>query len=312
LKKLQTSENTAAERVKAFRERLQWSQQELATAMGFARNYISQVELGREPGKRFLQAMLTCEQLHSPVVSNLPMAGMDIEDFRPVRYGDSPRERLQQALAGKKLTPAGLAKKIKYDAGIVENVVNGSGRISEAMAEKIVAALDGGLTVAELLDGSDTPRIMDATGLRGTHGAKATVQLPGASPTRMVPLISWAAAGSLAGAAALDEDFASDAVASTVPGRAFAVEISGDSMYPKIEPGDYVVVRADAVPRPGQVVLVRTIHGDVLCKRYTTRDGNRLVILSSINKSYEPIEIPASEIAWIYPVQQMIRNSNNL
>lgn len=123
-----------------------------------------------------------------------------------------------------------------------------------------------------------------------------------------MPVLSWAAAGALAGAAALDEAFDGDGVASTVPGRSFAVEISGDSMYPEINPGDYAVVRADAEPRPGQVVLVRTIHGDVLCKRYATRDSARLVILSSVNRTYEPIEIPASEIAWIYPVKQVIRN----
>lgn len=223
-------------------------------------------------------------------------------------YVGSPREKLKAALIANGLTPAALARKISYDAGIVENVVNGGGRISEAMAEKIVATLDHGLTVAELLDGSETPRVIDASGRYGTHGAKPLVDLPGGKKTRFVPLLSWAAAGALTGAAALDEAFDGEAVASTVPGRVFAVEISGDSMYPEINPGDYAVVRADTPARPGQVVLVRTIHGDVLCKRYTTKDREKLVILSSVNNSYQPIEIPASEIAWIYPVKQVIRN----
>lgn len=55
-------------------------------------------------------------------------------------------------------------------------------------------------------------------------------------------------------------------------------------------------------------MLARTVHGDVLCKRYTTRENGRLVILTSLNQSYAPIEVPANEIAWIYPVKQVIRN----
>lgn len=160
----------------------------------------------------------------------------------------------------------------------------------------------------DLLGGSETSRIMDETGQFGTFGAKPAIKLPGKGRTRYVPLLSWAAAGSLSNAEALDEGYNYEGIASNVPGRAFAVEVKGDSMHPEINPGDYAVVKADVQPTPGGVVLVRTIHGDVLCKRYATREGGELVILSSVNHSYSPIEIPATEIAWIYPVKQVIRN----
>lgn len=219
----------------------------------------------------------------------------------------SPRERLASTLAAKGMTITQLAKLTKYSAGVLRGVIEGGGRISEDMARAIVREVPE-LTVEELLAGSDTPRVMDESGITGTAGATPTITIPGKGKTRLVSLLSWAAAGQLATIDALDESFTGDGVASSVPGRAFGVEVRGDSMHPEINPGDYAIVRADAQATPGNVVLVRTIHGDVLCKRYQTRDGGRLVILSSVNRSYEPIEIPASDIAWIYPVKQVIRN----
>lgn len=219
----------------------------------------------------------------------------------------TPRAALKAAIERAHLTPAELARRMGYDGGVIENVVNGRGRISEKMIDAIVKALPE-LGRDELLDGSDTPRVMDQAGIFGTYGAKPLFDLPGGGKTRFVPLISWSAAGSLLNAGALDDAYDHSGVASNVPGQTFAVEVRGDSMHPEINPGDYAVVRADVQPTPGSVVLVRTIHGDVLCKRYQSKQGGKLVVLSSVNRSYEPVEIPANEIAWIYPVKQVIRN----
>ncbi len=219
----------------------------------------------------------------------------------------SPREALRAALAARDMSVGQLAKRIKYDAGVLDGVVHGTGRMSEAMARAIHRELPE-VEVEELLAGSDSPRTIDESGFTGTHGATPTIILPGGGKTRFVPLLSWAAAGKLATVDALDDGYAHDGVVSNVPGRAFVVEVRGDSMQPDIKEGDHVVVRADVEPRAGQIVLVRTIHGDVLCKRYQTKEGGKLIVLSSVNQSYLPYEIPASEIAWIYPVKQVIRN----
>lgn len=278
------------------------TQTEAAALLSIGRSYLSELEHGREPG---LTLSLRFDRIEQLPDMQLERAIVNKSGYE----GGSPRERLRSVLKEKKISAPQLAKKMGgYNAAIVENLVNGTGRMSEEMAAKIEEALDGAMSREELMGGSESPRIIDPGGIRGTAGAKPILQLPGGGRTRHVPLISWAAAGQLASATALDESFEHEGIASNVPGRAFAVSINGDSMYPEINPGDFAVVRADVEPRPGQVVLVRTIHGDVLCKRYSTRDQQRLVILSSVNKSYEPIEIPASEIAWIYPVKQVIRN----
>lgn len=275
----------------------------MADKLGISRNYVSMIEGGRAPSESVIKLFELLES--SPI-----HAGADATEI--VREDEcgamSPREKLRHRLKQRQLSIAQLAKLTKYPASVLDGVINGTGRISEDMARAIVRELPE-LTLNDLLDGSDAPRVMDEGGMTGTAGARPTVIFPGKHKTRLVPLLSWASAGELASIDALDEAFEYEGIASNVPGRAFAVTIRGDSMAPKIEPGDFAVVRADVEPVEGEIVLVRTIDGDVLCKRYSTRDGGRFVVLSSINSSYMPKEVPAAQIAWIYPVKQLIRNN---
>ena len=90
----------------------------------------------------------------------------------------SPRGKLQQALRDAGMNPSQLAKAISYDGGVIENVVNGSGRISEVMAAKICQALEGRVTVEDLTNGSDFARLLDPSGVTGTFGAKPNVRVP--------------------------------------------------------------------------------------------------------------------------------------
>lgn len=294
-------------------------QKEAASLLLIGRTYLSELENGREPGAT-LEARLdalsheSTDQLRARIdKSKQSPAGVRVvkttDDGKMALYrfqqGMSPREKLRATLEARKLSLAQLAKLTKYSAGVLEHVVNGTGRISEKMAKAIVRELPE-LEVDELLDGSDTPRVLDESGITGTHGATPP-WIAGRPPERYVPLVSWTAAGQLVNACALDEAYDHEGVATSVPGKAFALEVRGDSMHPEINAGDVVVVRADASARPGDVVVVRTIHGDVVCKRYQTKEGGKLVILSSVNRSYEPIEIPASEVAWVYPVKELKR-----
>lgn len=298
-----------SERLRSFRERNGLSQEEMAEKLGLSRNYVSMMEGGREPSESVTKLFEIMDS--SPMYRAWDLSGQPGLIVAETKSATTPRERLKAALEAKGLKVGQLAKLTKYSAGALDAVVNGTARISEDMARAIVREVPE-LELEELLDGSDSPRVMEASGLRGTAGATPPFSLPGKNKTRYVPLIQWAAASSLARGkmpAMPDDDYEHEGVASSVPGKAFAVEVRGDSMTPKIEPGDFVVVRADVSPAEGEIVLVRTFDGDVLCKRYATRDGGRMVILSSINPSHAPREISAENIAWIYPVKQLIRNN---
>ncbi|HSI11736.1 MAG TPA: S24 family peptidase [Chthoniobacter sp.] len=256
------------------------------------------------------------QQLAQSYREGLPVLDLVLrEDSAELWSGNSRndgRSKLRWALKEVGSTPGAAAKEIGYDSAIIENVVNGSGRMSESMATALIDFLQTkgyeDISIEDLLGGSDMPRVIGADGILGTVGERPTPSnIPG-EVERTVPLLSWAAAGKISNLDFLDDAYDATGVKTTVKDpRAFAVQVDGDSMSPEFKQGDYIVVAPHSRPELGKPVIVRTIHGDVLCKHYQTKDGGKIVILSSVNKTYEPIEIPRSEIMWIYPVKEARR-----
>ena len=200
-----------------------------------------------------------------------------------------------------------LAKAIGYQIGVVQAVVEGRARASESMIEAICRALPG-LDKDELMKGSDSIPVVREDAMEAPLGMKPRIQLPPGTKARYVPLLSWAQAGQYqvghtdeaydqTGVLALDVDDA----------RAFALEIAGDSMSPRINQGDRVIVAPSWTPRAGDTVIVRTIDGDVYCKTLLKNAGDK-VVLASVNTSHKDFELSREEIAWIYPVAQVTQN----
>lgn len=252
-----------------------------------SRNYVSMLENGRNPSE---QLKMLFERLEG--------------DESPEPATGGPRGKLQAALRSAGMTSAQLARRIGYEAGPVQAIVEGGARISEKMAEAIASVLP--LTIEELLGGSDSPRLIDPTGTYGTIGSRPLVDDPsGLVGIRTIPLLSWAEAGTMADYS--DEAFGGEAIpAFNVSDRkAFALAIRGKSMQPEISEGDIVVVCPSWTPRHGDTVIARTVGGDVMCKIYQPSKGGQMIILSSHNPAFPPFEIPQSEIAWIYPVKSV-------
>lgn len=274
----------------------------MAAKLGVSRNYVSMIEGGKMPSES-LQKLFTIME-SSPLYSS-SAAREEAPVFAIA--GSSPRAKLRAARLSAGLDIKALAKKAGVQIGVLQAVEEGNARLPEKVAERIVRFLPD-VTLEELLGGSDTPRIFEETGASATMGAKARGPLA-ADGGRVVPLLSMAACGTLSDVAFVDDAYDGEGVETTVKDRqAFGVKLSGDSMSPEMNAGDRAIVSPNSRPSLGSPVIVRTINGDVLCKYYQTKDGGRIVILSSVNKSYEPIEIPVSEIAWIYPIKQLIKN----
>jgi phage repressor protein C with HTH and peptisase S24 domain len=140
--------------------------------------------------------------------------------------------------------------------------------------------------------------------MRGTFGATPEIDMPAGKRARFVPLLSWAQAGALE-AGFTDEayDYSGTISVDLNDRKAFGITIRGDSMVPEIQEGDDVIVSPSSAPSNGEMVIARTIHGDVMCKLYQTREGGTKVVLSSYNPAYPPIELSRDEIAWVYPVR---------
>lgn len=214
------------------------------------------------------------------------------------------RGKLKLALQAAQITPAQLAKKIDYQIGVVQAVVDGGARIKEEMAHRI-EHLHIGITAEEMLEGSEVPRVMDKTGRFGTVGSVPQIQSVDGSRVRMIPLIAMTQAGPKINFE--DEVFQHDAVAviDVKDPKAFALTVRGNSMEPEIKEGDVAVICPSWKPRNGDEVICRTIHGDVMCKIYQTKFNGQYVVLSSYNPAFPPQELSMDEIEWIYPVQSV-------
>lgn len=87
-----------------------------------------------------------------------------------------------------------------------------------------------------------------------------------------------------------------------VPGtqddNVYALEISGDSMWPVFRDGDKILVAPNQLPRKGDRVVVKTNEGEILAKELTRLTASR-VELKSINPDYEDREFRRRDVQWI-------------
>lgn len=83
--------------------------------------------------------------------------------------------------------------------------------------------------------------------------------------------------------------------------HAYALRCEGDSMLPRIRPGEFVVVEPSFEAAPGDDVVVKSADGRVMVKTLLyLRDGR--VYLGSVNNSHPTISVPASDVAVMHRV----------
>jgi phage repressor protein C with HTH and peptisase S24 domain len=80
----------------------------------------------------------------------------------------------------------------------------------------------------------------------------------------------------------------------------FGVEVSGDSMVPKYEDGQVVMVDTRKRPVSGDYAVVGLMDGDKYVKRY--REAGGRVILESVNPLYPPIVVEPHEVRFAYKI----------
>ena len=103
---------------------------------------------------------------------------------------------------------------------------------------------------------------------------------------KRVPVISWASAGDWEDAVEYPEDWVE--VLSSSP-RLFALRVHGDSMEPEFTEGDIIVVDPERIARPGDFVLARKGHNEVVFKQLK-KYGDKLY-LRPLNPCYPEIEM---------------------
>jgi phage repressor protein C with HTH and peptisase S24 domain len=144
-------------------------------------------------------------------------------------------------------------------------------------------------------------KILAATGA-SLEEFMSVVMRRGAAPSRTIPLIGFAQAGSGGffddGGFPVGTGWEEVAFPGVADEKAYALEISGDSMLPLYRDGDTIIVSPTATVRRGDRVVVKTVEGEVLAKQLK-RQTAKTVELASLNPEHGDRVLPLAEIAFM-------------
>lgn len=90
--------------------------------------------------------------------------------------------------------------------------------------------------------------------------------------------------------------------------NAYALRCKGDSMRPRIKPGEFVAVEPNHPYTPGDEVVVRDKRERVMVKVFNF-ERNGSIEVSSINEDHKPFTIDLSEIRVIHYVAGIVKPS---
>jgi phage repressor protein C with HTH and peptisase S24 domain len=181
-------------------------------------------------------------------------------------------------------TPSGLARK----AGLDATTFNRSKRIAPDGRERWPST-------------ESISKILAATGASFDEFLSVVLRREQA-PARTIPLIGFAQAGSGGffddGGFPVGMGWEEVAFPGAADEKAYALEISGDSMLPLYRDGDTIIVSPTATVRRGDRVVVKTVEGEVLAKQLR-RQTARTVELASLNPEHPDRVLNLAEIAFM-------------
>lgn len=119
-----------------------------------------------------------------------------------------------------------------------------------------------------------------------------------------LPLVSAVPAGKLA--TNFHPDYVDDYVAvdDVKDPQAFALKVKGNSMAPRIEDGDTVVVSPAQEPHNGDICVVRVEGEDTLKK--VKFEGN-YIHLVPLNPDFEPVTVKKRDVQFVWKVVKLIK-----
>lgn len=130
----------------------------------------------------------------------------------------------------------------------------------------------------------------------------AAVMKRDAAPARTIPLIGFAQAGSGGffddGGFPVGSGWEEVAFPGAKDEKAYALEISGDSMLPLYRDGDTIIVSPTAAVRRGDRVVVKTLEGEVLAKQLK-RQTLKTIELASLNPDHPDRVLNLADIAFM-------------
>lgn len=165
-----------------------------------------------------------------------------------------------------------------------------------------------------LITGAGSMFIGQDDGMKKSYRKRMPVASPIATPQDGIPLVTATAIGGFG-------NFEFSIQATDVKGMYvvpkfqdkkidFMIEVTGSSMYPKYNSGDVVacrIIRESQFIQWNKVHVVATREQGILVKRLKPSQKKGYILAVSDNKSYDPFEIPLSEIEGLALVVGVIR-----
>jgi repressor LexA len=208
-------------------------------------------------------------------------------------------ERLRSARAGKELDQSVLAEK----AGVVTRTLQ--------RWEKGEQVPDG-VSITRLAKATGVQASWLLTGEGEMYPTPArpdnVYTLPGTArrKSRLVdlPVISAVPAGKVA--TLFHPDYVDDYVTvdDVKDPQAFALKVKGNSMAPRIEDGDVVIVSPVQEARSGDICVIRVNGEDTLKK--VKLEGNYIHLIP-LNPEFEPVTVKRKEVNFVWKVVKLIK-----
>ena len=132
--------------------------------------------------------------------------------------------------------------------------------------------------------------------LKPTDAPRPAKAIPFTPARSMVPIVGQVRCGP-GGALAFEDLQGAEMADVNDPSEYFYLRAVGDSMEPRIYPGDLVLIHAQPEVESGELAAIIIDEEDGVLKRYIERDG--AIILQSYNPEYPPRVFVGSEKARI-------------
>ncbi|HEM8211002.1 TPA: helix-turn-helix transcriptional regulator [Providencia rettgeri] len=197
--------------------------------------------------------------------------------------------RIREIRKSKGMTILELATAIGSDVGNISRLETNKQGYSENTLVKIASAL--GVTVADLFT-EDSVKPDE-------------IEYIGEVPSGTVKVIGEAILG-IDGAVDMMEEHNGWLKIYSDDKDAYGLKVKGDSMWPRIQSGEYVVVEPNTSVRSGDEVFVRTVDGHNMIKVFNkTRDGDYQ--FTSINNAHKPITLDPSQVDKMHYVAAIVK-----
>ncbi|MEX3961058.1 S24 family peptidase [Paraburkholderia sp. EG286B] len=285
--------------IRAARKKAALTQEQLGERLGVTKGNVSAWENGRhEPSYAQIQEIAALSNMPLPDTERaMPASGMTV--------GKPIRQRLEEMLQECGLDTRAFAERLKVPAERVDGwLQNGGASVEDAVSIQN----EFGYSVAWILAGIGEKKAL-------THHPEEQSPGPDEDPRALAaysheyrpkPVGKWRGLAVVGMAQLGDNGFWADIEYAVGHGDgyvdwptsdpdAYALQCEGESMLPRIRPGEYVIVEPNHPVQPGDEVMVRSIDGRVMVKEFLYKAGGRCH-LASVNASHGRISIPVEEI----------------